>query len=66
MTPAKKTKKRSCLGCKALKPNDKCEFRFNNQRDIESFRVWPLEPCPKPKTQREYLDFHENGEWGDR
>ena len=50
--------KRTCDGCKAL-DMEKCDLGYKTQKLYKEhsflIKVKPLEECPKPKTNDEYL-----------
>lgn len=54
------SQKRTCEGCRAVDwwthNSITCELKFN----IDGKKGIPLEPCPKPKNNREYCSFSIN------
>ena len=62
MTMTKPTQKRTCKGCKAFYANGKCRFdkKFEKIKlcQIALGTVYtgkPLEPCPKPTSDKQYI-----------
>lgn len=58
----KPTQKRTCKGCKAFYANGKCRF----DKKLEKIELYqshlgtvytgkPLEPCPKPTSDKQYI-----------
>ena len=57
------SQKRKCIGCKASRPmgNGKCSLGYKIREDRPLFAsqhhglCFPLEPCPKPLTNSDYV-----------
>jgi hypothetical protein len=52
--------KRNCNGCRALNSDKYCDLGYKIEKiqvDFITIGTKPLENCPKPKTNNEYIKF---------